>query len=98
MMATPSSTLNKHEASRAGHPMTTVQPERPSVLVVADETRIRALVSLHIQLEGLAPTEAIDGDAGLSLARTRKFDLIILDLMLPGVAGVTACRANRRAF
>ena len=96
MMATPSSTLNKHEASRAGQPMTSVQPERPSVLVVEDEARIRELVSLHLQLEGLAPTEAIDGDAGLSLARSRKFDLIILDLMLPGLDGVTVCRAIRR--
>src|SRR6187200_3794110 len=76
--------------------MTSVQPERPSVLVVEDEVRIRELVSLHLQLEGLAPTEAIDGDAGLSLARTRKFDLIILDLMLPGLDGVTVCRAIRR--
>jgi two-component system, OmpR family, alkaline phosphatase synthesis response regulator PhoP len=96
MMATPSSTLEKHEASRAGQPMTSAQPERPSVLVVEDEARIRELVSLHLQLEGLAPTEAIDGDAGLSLARTRKFDLIILDLMLPGLDGVTVCRAIRR--
>jgi len=76
--------------------MTSAQPERPSVLVVEDEVRIRELVSLHLQLEGLAPTEAIDGDAGLSLARTRKFDLIILDLMLPGLDGVTVCRAIRR--
>ena len=76
--------------------MTSALPERPSVLVVEDEARIRELVSLHLQLEGLAPAEAIDGDAGLALARTRKFDLIILDLMLPGLDGVTVCRAIRR--
>jgi DNA-binding response OmpR family regulator len=76
--------------------MTSAQPERPSVLVVEDEARIRELVSLHLQLEGLAPTEATDGDSGLSLARSRKFDLIILDLMLPGLDGVTVCRAIRR--
>jgi DNA-binding response OmpR family regulator len=75
--------------------MTSAQPERPSVLVVEDEARIRELVSLHLQLEGLTPTEAVDGDAGLALARTRKFDLIILDLMLPGLDGVTVCRAIR---
>src|SRR5262245_47764680 len=96
MMATPSGTLHNNEASHAGHPMTSAQPERPSVLVVEDEARIRELVSLHLQLEGLAPTEANDGDAGLSLARTRKFNLIILDLMLPGLDGVTVCRAIRR--
>jgi DNA-binding response OmpR family regulator len=96
MMASPSGTLDTHEASRAAQTMTSAQPERPSVLVVEDEARIRELVSLHLQLEGLAPTEATDGDSGLSLARSRKFDLIILDLMLPGLDGVTVCRAIRR--
>jgi DNA-binding response OmpR family regulator len=76
--------------------MTTPQPERPNVLVIEDEARIRELVSLHLQLEGLTPTEAVDGDSGLTLARSRKFDLIILDLMLPGLDGVTVCRAVRR--
>jgi two-component system OmpR family response regulator len=96
MMATPSGTLAVHHEARAAHPVTGAQPERPSVLVVEDETRIRELVSLHLQLEGLAPTEAVDGDAGLTLARERKFDLIVLDLMLPGLDGVTVCRAIRR--
>jgi DNA-binding response OmpR family regulator len=76
--------------------MTSAQPERPSVLVVEDEARIRELIALHLQLEGLTPIEATDGDTGLSLARSRKFDLIILDLMLPGLDGVTICRAIRR--
>src|SRR5688572_16032790 len=96
MMTTTSSTLAPHDASHASRPMTSVQPERPTVLVVQDDARLRDLVSLHLQLEGLAPTEAIDGDSGLSLARSRKFDLIILDLMLPGIDGVTVCRAIRR--
>jgi len=96
-MTTPtSSTLDRDAASRAPQMMTNAQPERPSVLVVEDEARIRELVSLHLQLEGLAPTEATDGDTGLSLARSRRFDLIILDLMLPGLDGVTICRAIRR--
>ncbi len=91
-----SGTLVTDEASRASQTMTSAQPERPSVLVVEDEARIRELVALHLQLEGLAPVEATDGNAGLSLARARKFDLIILDLMLPGLDGVTICRAIRR--
>jgi DNA-binding response OmpR family regulator len=96
MMTATSSTLGVDEASRASRPMTSAQPDRPSVLVVEDEARIRELVALHLQLEGLAPVEATDGDSGLSLARARKFDLIILDLMLPGLDGVTICRAIRR--
>ena len=69
---------------------------RPSVLIVEDETNIRELVSLHLRLEELVPVEAADGDSGLEAARTRRFDLIILDLMLPRLDGVTVCRAIRR--
>src|SRR6266540_1317477 len=70
--------------------------ERPTVLVVEDESHIRELVALHLRLEGLTPQEAIDGESGLARARTEKFDLVILDLMLPGLDGVTVCRAIRR--
>jgi len=66
------------------------------VLVVEDEANIRELVALHLRLETLTPIEAADGTTGLELARTRPFDLIILDLMLPGLDGVTVCRAIRR--
>ena len=69
---------------------------RPTVLVVEDEANIRELVGLHLRLEELIPVESCDGDSGLSEARARKFDLIILDLMLPGLDGVTVCRAIRR--
>jgi DNA-binding response OmpR family regulator len=66
------------------------------VLVVEDETNIRELVALHLKLEDTQPVEATDGTTGLELARSRKFDLIILDLMLPGIDGLTLCRAIRR--
>jgi DNA-binding response OmpR family regulator len=69
---------------------------RPAVLVVEDEAHIRELVSLHLRLEEMTPVEAADGNAGLALARSRPFDLIVLDLMLPGLDGVTVCRAIRR--
>src|SRR5262245_55175807 len=69
---------------------------RPNVLVVEDETNIRELVSLQLRLEELVPIEASDGESGLTAARARRFDLIILDLMLPGLDGVTVCRAIRR--
>jgi DNA-binding response OmpR family regulator len=76
--------------------MTTPVDTRPTVLVVEDEAHIRELVSLHLRLEGLTPLEANDGDVGLAQARAQKFDLVILDLMLPGLDGVTVCRAIRR--
>jgi len=69
---------------------------RATVLVVEDESNIRELVTLHLRLEELVPVEACDGEQGLELARSRRFDLVILDLMLPKLDGVTVCRAIRR--
>jgi two-component system, OmpR family, alkaline phosphatase synthesis response regulator PhoP len=76
--------------------MQTAAGPRPTVLVVEDETNIRQLVCLHLGLEHVDSEEASDGHAGLELAKSKKFDLVILDLMLPGLDGVTICRAIRR--
>ena len=66
------------------------------VLVVEDDQNIRNLVALHLRLEKLDVTEAADGQQGLSLARAEPFDLIVLDVMLPGLDGITVCAAIRR--
>ena len=66
------------------------------VLVVEDDQHIRDLVMLHLRLEGLAAVAADDGAEGLRLARTEPFDLMILDVMLPGLDGITVTRAIRR--
>jgi DNA-binding response OmpR family regulator len=66
------------------------------VLVVEDDEHIRELVMLHLRLEGLTAVAAGDGNEGLALARSEPFDLLILDIMLPGLDGVTLCRAVRR--
>ena len=67
-----------------------------TVLVVEDEQNIRDLVCLHLGLEGYECVPIGDGKEGMALASERVFDLIILDLMLPGVDGVTITRAIRR--
>jgi DNA-binding response OmpR family regulator len=79
-----------------------VPPDNPTaaaaarhVLIVEDEAPIRELVRLHLSLAGLAVTEIGDGARALELARSTRFDLIILDVMLPGLDGVTLCRALR---
>jgi DNA-binding response OmpR family regulator len=82
--------------SEASDSMQTTPAVRPTVLVVEDETNIRELVCLHLGLEELASDQAADGNTALDLARAKKFDLVILDLMLPGLDGVTVCRAIRR--
>ena len=66
------------------------------ILVVEDDQHIRELVELHLGLEGHTAVAAADGTKGLALVRTEPFDLLILDLMLPGLDGVTLCRAIRR--
>ncbi len=69
---------------------------RGRALVVEDEPNIRELVSLHLGLEGLAVTTAADGEEALRYASSEPFDVVVLDLMLPKIDGVTVCRAIRR--
>ena len=66
------------------------------VLVVEDEPHIRDLVTLHLQLEGLAPEGVGDGHLALDRLREQRYDLVILDLMLPGLDGLTVLKALRR--
>jgi DNA-binding response OmpR family regulator len=68
----------------------------PRVLVVEDEANIRDLVCLHLGLEGYSCVPAGDGKEALRLATEQAFDLIVLDLMIPGLDGITVCRAIRR--
>ena len=68
----------------------------PRVLVVEDEANIRDLVCLHLGLEGFQCVPAGDGREALRLATGEPFDLIVLDLMIPGLDGITVCRAIRR--
>jgi DNA-binding response OmpR family regulator len=71
------------------------EPQR-TVLVVEDEPHIRELVALHLELDGWTVTQTGDGQEALRLARAEPFDLVILDLMLPGLDGMTVLRAIRR--
>jgi DNA-binding response OmpR family regulator len=64
-------------------------------LIVEDESSIREIVRLHLSLAGFDTVEVSDGHAALHRLRTERFDLVVLDVMLPGVDGVTLCRALR---
>ena len=66
------------------------------VLVVEDDAHIRDLIVLHLGLEGLETEPVADGRDALAKAGAGSFDLIILDLMLPGLDGLSICRAIRR--
>lgn len=66
------------------------------MLVVEDDAHIRELIVLHLGLEGIDGEAVADGQAALVRARSENFDLIILDIMLPGLDGIAVCRAVRR--
>jgi DNA-binding response OmpR family regulator len=68
---------------------------KPRALIVEDEAPIRELVRLHLELAGFEIEEAPDGREALARTRTRSYDLLMLDLMLPGLDGVSLCRAVR---
>src|SRR5688572_17388706 len=72
-----------------------LEPKR-TVLVVEDGKNIRDLVCLHLEIEGLRCVVASDGLEALARAKEQRFDLIVLDLLLPGMDGVSVCRAVRR--
>lgn len=67
------------------------------VLIVEDERNIRELVSLHLGLEGYECVGVGSGPEALDRLGSERFDLIVLDLMLPGLGGVAVCRAIRGA-
>jgi DNA-binding response OmpR family regulator len=66
------------------------------VLVVEDERRLAAGLRNGLVAEGFAVDVALDGTDGLWLARERPYDVIVLDIMLPGVNGYRLCSALRR--
>src|SRR4051794_16536551 len=68
---------------------------RPSVLIVEDEPNIRELVSLHLGLEGYQCEGVGDGRTALARVEADRFDLLVLDLMIPGLDGLALCRAVR---
>ena len=67
-----------------------------TVLILEDDPHTVEVVQLYLRRDGHTVLSATDGIAGLSLAREAQPDLIVLDLMLPGMDGVEVCRNLRR--
>jgi DNA-binding response OmpR family regulator len=98
MNAAPSVLSRLHSVSpKRQLPMPTAvsRAARRRILLVEDEAPIRELLRLHLSLAGFDIEEQPDGAAALERARTEKFDLIVLDVMVPGLDGITLCRAIR---
>ncbi|OQW96157.1 MAG: DNA-binding response regulator [Verrucomicrobia bacterium A1] len=62
------------------------------ILVIEDEEDIQELIRYNLLKEGYRVTAADDGEQGIEKARAGGFDLVLLDLMLPGVDGMEVCR------
>src|SRR6266540_1124621 len=72
-----------------------MQGATSTVLVVDDEQRLRELVRGYLEREGFGVLTAADGPVALDLARQQAPDVVVLDLMLPGLDGLEVCRRLR---
>ena len=67
-----------------------------SILVVDDEARIRSIIKKYAEFEGHTVTEAGDGMEAVRLCRKDRYDIIIMDIMMPELDGFSACREIRK--
>jgi DNA-binding response OmpR family regulator len=68
---------------------------RRRVLVVDDEAALREVVAQYLALDGFVVAQAADGPEALRVAETQPPDLVVLDVMLPGLDGIEVCRRLR---
>ncbi len=67
----------------------------PRILLVEDDPTIRQMTQLALERDGFVVVTAHDSDSGLAAYRAQPPDLVLLDVMLPGVGGVGVCRTIR---
>ena len=80
--------------------MRTDQPDgvsqgRATVLVVDDDPQVRAMLADALRRDGFAVEEAPDGEAALRLLERRVPELVLLDVLMPGLDGIETCRRIR---
>lgn len=81
--------------SRKSHLARTGKRVAVHILVVEDEVRVAEFIQSGLKSEGWTVTVAPDGETGLGLLEQETFDVIVLDLMLPGTSGQDVCRQMR---
>lgn len=67
-----------------------------NILIIEDEEKIARFVELELSYEGYRVQKAGDGRTGLSLLESQSFDLLLLDIMLPGINGIEVLRRVRK--
>jgi two-component system response regulator RstA len=64
-------------------------------LLVEDDIRLASLTREYLERQGLSVTEVHDGDTGIAEAQRQRFDIVLLDVMLPGASGLEVCQRIR---
>ncbi|HWP98044.1 MAG TPA: response regulator transcription factor [Syntrophomonadaceae bacterium] len=70
--------------------------QRKKILVVDDETHIVELVKFNLEKDGFEVLSAYDGRSGIDMVKNQSPDLILLDIMLPGMDGLKVCRSLKQ--
>ena len=70
---------------------------KEKILIIEDEEKLARFLEMELLYEGYQVEKAFDGRTGLELAQSGRFDLIILDIMLPGINGMEVLRRLRRS-
>lgn len=68
------------------------------ILIVEDEESIRKFIKINLEREGFSVRESETGEKALEIARTEDIDLVVLDIMLPGIDGFEVCKILRKEF
>ncbi len=74
------------------NPPKPVSPPKQRVLLIDDEPAILKMIGRRLEVSGYDVVLAFDGEDGLNKARAERYDLIVLDLMLPKINGFDVCR------
>ena len=67
-----------------------------SILVADDEARIRSIIKKYAEFEGYTVFECGDGMEAVNICRSKDFDIVIMDIMMPELDGFSACREIRK--
>jgi len=70
--------------------------QKTRILVVDDEERIRRLLRMYLEKDGYVIEEAQDGETALTMATESDYDLVLLDVMMPGIDGIEVCSRLRQ--
>lgn len=70
--------------------------DQKAILVVEDDETLQQTLAYNLEREGYSVAVATDGQIGLTMARAQPLDLIVLDVMLPSLDGLSVCRILRR--